>query len=268
MEVLGVFLLGFAYCAVNVFLQYQSAAAVLHIEIESDKKGKFQLFWDSDKEDYSEHNSYLAEITTSPMIFLINLPSLAQIDHFRVDPNNRKSVVVFNKFQLIFSDGKSVDLLPFLIKSKIRQQRQLDFIVDKKKDTLVVKTLSDDSYFEFLLPFFKCLHLEWKQNCLFLLIFTVVMTYTLNQNFLKGSKQNGILFIALPDRQYVNLLKIVAPISGKSPRMWQEIRGQKVVYKIELEGVESHFVVDLVQQITCNCPESFVCFQYNRPCEI
>jgi hypothetical protein len=267
-EVFGVFLLGLACCVVNVFLQYQSASGVLHIEIETDKKGMFQLFWDSDEEDYSEQNSFLAEITASPMAFSIDLPTLVQIDHLRIDPNNIESVVVFKKFQLIFSNGESVDLLPQLIGSKITRQQQLDFVVDKKSNTLVVTALGVDPNFEFLLPLFKCLHLEWKQNCLFLLIFTLVMAYILNQNILKGSKQNGILFISFPEKQYAHLHKIIGGIKSKSPRMWQEMRGKKVVYKMELEEVDPHFVVDLVYQITQKFPESFVCFQYNRSCEI
>jgi hypothetical protein len=43
-EVFGVFLLGLACCVVNVFLQYQSASGVLHIEIETDKKVCFNCF--------------------------------------------------------------------------------------------------------------------------------------------------------------------------------------------------------------------------------
>jgi hypothetical protein len=267
-EVFGVFLLGLVCCVANVFLQYHSAPGVLHVEIETDRKGVFQLFWDSDEEDYSEQNSYRAEITASPMLFSIDLPSFSRIDHLRIDPNDRESTVIFNKFQLFFPDGESVDLLPEIIGSTITRKQQLDFVVDSGKNAFVVKTSGADPYFEFLLPFLQCLHLEWKQSGVFLVFFTLVMTCILNQNILKGSKQSGILFISFSGKKYAHILKVVAAIDNKSPRMWQEIRGQKVVYKIELEGVEPHFVVDLVQQITHNLPDASVYFQYNRSCEI
>jgi len=269
MEIIGIFLLGLTCFIVSVYLQYRSAAGVLNVEIETDTKGIFQLFWDSDKKGYSEDNSYPAEIDTSPMAISIALPSLATVSHLRIDPNNLASVVMLNKFQLTFSDGKTVDLLPLLIsKTKVMQRQQLDFVVDNKKKSLVIKTFGTDPYFQYKLPFLKCFHLQWKKPLLFFVIFCLSMTIILNQNILKGSKQDGILFISLDDKQYFNFLKISSTFNNKSPRIWREMRNQRVIYKIEFKKVKPDFVVKLVQQISYEIPDSFVFFQYQRSCEI
>ncbi len=267
-EFLAIVLLGLAGFVCSLILQYLSAPTILQVDLQSDQEGVFQLYWDDFWKEYTEQHSSIAELTTLPMHLSIDLPPLWQIKHLRIDPNTTDSLTELTTIRLLFPDGKRLDLLPYIKNSKQLAQHQLRFQASPQDNHLLVQSMGLDPHFEFSLPLTSYFHLQWKQSCIILLCFILLMLFVVNQHAIKGSKKMGTLHISIQDPPSPALHTAIMELGENSLKKWRQKRKQYMEYTIILDEMDPHLVAELLFTIKEISSSAKVSFQYNRPCEV
>ena len=267
-EVGGLLIFGLSFIAVMICLEHLTLNSQMHLEIETEKALKFQLFWKRGSEEYSELKSILIPITPEKKVYTFPLPAFAEFDCLRIDPADQKASLKVNTLKLTGSRIEPIDLLHYIRSEGVEASTQLELRVETDSDSIQLQSLGTDPHFEICFSYSGPIDFGWKYLLGGLLSLVILFGYLFGQERLKGSRKRVILLLGLPKNNVLKIDSIKSSYRMRNMGIRHEEREDSDIYRLEVEEIDPREIPRLLEQLKADNPEANFLLQYNRSGEV
>ncbi|MDX9894076.1 hypothetical protein [Desulfofustis limnaeus] len=266
-ELVAPLLLVAAFLGLALFCQYFTAGLAIHLEITAAQDDILQVFWRHHDDSFQGEKSLQTTLRGDELtVFRATLPMAVGIDYIRLDIGIKPGTAILSKAEVAYGFNYRLDLLQWLRDYAPISTSQVRLL--QQDNHLVLQSQGNDPFIEIPTPIRKRDIFAWNGLVLASAGIGLLLCLLLQQDLMKGAKNQGWLQISLSDGAHLVLPDFAGTDYLVGPHMSRQVSGQETIYGVGVTNLDPALVADLLHRFKQANGSATIRFQYNRAGDI